>query len=164
MSPTVTSKQAELVARRQEAVPRGPFHVAPIFAARAEGAHLWDVDGRRYLDFCGGIGVVNVGHNHPRVVAAISRQAGELIHSCWHVAMYEPYLELAERLNALVPMPGPNQTGPNKTIFFNSGAEAGENAVKIARVATGRQAVVTFERGFHGRTLLAMTMTGKVRP
>jgi 4-aminobutyrate aminotransferase / (S)-3-amino-2-methylpropionate transaminase / 5-aminovalerate transaminase len=150
---------AELLKRREKAVPRGPFHVAPIFAERAEGAKLWDVDGKEYIDFCGGIGVVNVGHNHPRVVAAIKQQADRLIHSCWHVAMYEPYLELCERLNALAP------TGSdNMTALFNSGAEAGENAIKIARRATRRQGVIAFERGFHGRTLLGMTLTGKVKP
>lgn len=149
----------ELLERRGRAVPRGPFNVAPIFVERAEGALLWDVDGKEYIDFCGGIGVVNVGHNHPEVVEAIQEQSRSLIHSCWHVAMYEPYLELAERLNDLVPV-----SGPCKTAFFNSGAEAGENAVKISRAATGRPAVVNFERAFHGRTLLGMTMTGKVQP
>jgi len=154
-----TDSQAGLVARREAAVPRGAFHIAPLFVERAQGALLWDTEGNEYIDFCGGIGVVNVGHNHPKVVAAIHAQTDKFIHTCWHVAMYEPYLELAERLNQLAPLPG-----PNKTIFFNSGAEAGENAVKIARAATGRTGVVTFERGFHGRTLLAMTMTGKVNP
>lgn len=158
-SPTSTDQQQALLERRQAAVPRGPFNVAPIFAERASGSHVWDVEGRRYLDFCGGIGVVNVGHNHPKVVAAVEAQLGKLIHTCWHVVMYEPYVELAERLNALVPMPG-----PNKTVFLNSGAEAVENAAKIARAYTGRSAVVAFERGFHGRTLLAMSMTGKVQP
>lgn len=156
---TSTDKQTELLERRQAAVPRGPFNVAPIFAERASGSHVWDVEGRRYLDFCAGIGVVNVGHNHPKVVAAIEAQLAKVIHSCWHVVMYEPYVELAERLNALVPMPG-----PNKTAFLNSGAEAVENAAKIARAATRRSAVVSFERGFHGRTLLALSMTGKVQP
>jgi 4-aminobutyrate aminotransferase/(S)-3-amino-2-methylpropionate transaminase len=160
MSTTITqSTNAELVSRREKAVPRGPFHVAPIFAEKASGARLWDVEGREYIDFCGGIGVQNVGHNHPKVVAAVKAQADRFLHTCWHVAMYEPYLRLAERLNELVPIPG-----PKKTIFFNSGAEATENAVKIARAATRRQAALTFERGFHGRTLLALTMTGKVKP
>ncbi|MFQ5789030.1 MAG: 4-aminobutyrate--2-oxoglutarate transaminase [Acidobacteriota bacterium] len=159
---TATSKrvaQSDLLSRRDRAVPRGPFNVAPLFIARAEGCRIWDVEGREYLDFCGGIGVLNVGHNHPRVVAAIKLQADRYIHTSWHVAMYEPYIRLAERLNELVPVPG-----PAKTAFFNSGAEAGENAVKIARAYTGRPAVVSFERGFHGRTLLAMTLTGKVIP
>jgi len=150
---------ADLLTRRQKAIPRGPFNVAPIFAERAEGATLWDVDGNEYIDFCGGIGVVNVGHNHPRVVEAIKAQADKLIHSCWHVAMYEPYLKLCERLNALAP------TGTdNMTALFNSGAEAGENAIKIARAFTKRQGVIAFERGFHGRTLLGMTLTGKAKP
>ena len=144
--------QSELLSRRQKAVPRGPFNVAPIFADRAEGAKLWDVDGREYIDFCGGIGVQNVGHNHPKVVAAIREQAERFIHTCFHVVMYEPYVRLAERLN------------PKKTVLFNSGAEATENTVNIARAYTRRQAVLSFERGFHGRTLLAMTLTGKVKP
>jgi 4-aminobutyrate aminotransferase/(S)-3-amino-2-methylpropionate transaminase len=158
-TPAAQSTTSELLNRREKAIPRGPFHVAPIFAARASGARLWDVDGREYLDFCGGIGVQNVGHNHPRVVAAVKEQADHFLHTCWHVAMYEPYVRLAERLNEKVSLPG-----PNKTVFFNSGAEATENAVKIARAFTKRQAVLCFERGFHGRTLLAMTMTGKVKP
>jgi 4-aminobutyrate aminotransferase/(S)-3-amino-2-methylpropionate transaminase len=148
-----------LLQRRNAAIPRGPFNIAPIFARHAEGAKLIDADGKEYIDFCGGIGCVNVGHNHPRVVEAVRKQAQQLIHSCWHVAMYEPYVELAERLNELAP------TGaPNKTVLFNSGAEAGENAIKIARKYTQRQGVICFERGFHGRTLLGMTMTGKVNP
>jgi 4-aminobutyrate aminotransferase/(S)-3-amino-2-methylpropionate transaminase len=150
---------AELLARRQAAVPRGPFHVAPIFADRALGALIWDVEGREYIDFCGGIGTMNVGHSHPEVIRAIREQSERLTHTCFHVAMYEPYIRLAERLNALVPI-----SGPCKTSLFNSGAEAVENAVKIARAATGRTAVAAFERGYHGRTLLTMTMTGKCRP
>ena len=148
-----------LLARRAAAVPRGAFNIAPVFAESASGSWIRDVDGRDYLDFCGGIGVLNVGHNHPAVVKAVQDQAARLIHSCWHVVMYEPYVRLAERLNALVPMPG-----PNKTLFVNSGAEANENAVKIARAHTKRAAVLVFERGFHGRTLLTLSMTGKVDP
>lgn len=147
-----------LLERRERAVPRGPFNVAPIFVDRASGAELWDREGKRYLDFCGGIGVLNVGHNHPEVTSAIKRQSERYLHTCWHVAMYEEYVELAERINSLVPIEGA------KTAFFNSGAEAVENAVKIARSATGKQAVVCFERGYHGRTLLTMTLTGKVHP
>lgn len=154
-----TTKTEALRERRERAVPRGPFQVAPLFADRAEGALLWDVDGRKFIDFCGGIGSMNVGHAHPRVVAAVKEQAERFTHTCWHVAMYEPYVRLAERLNDLVPI-----EGDCKTALFNSGAEAAENAVKISRAATGRTAVITFERGFHGRTLLAMTMTGKCRP
>ncbi|HVS62747.1 MAG TPA: 4-aminobutyrate--2-oxoglutarate transaminase [Thermoanaerobaculia bacterium] len=154
-----SKSQADLLARREKAVSRGTFHIAPLFAARGKGALLWDVDGKEYVDFCGGIGVLNVGHCHPRVIAAIREQSERFVHTCWNVAMYEPYVELAERLNDLAPI-----AGEAKSVFFNSGAEANENAVKIARVATGRQGVVAFERGFHGRTLLTMTMTGKVRP
>ncbi len=150
---------SEFLERRGEAIPRGPFQVTPIAVSRAQGTQIWDLDGREYLDFCGGIGTLNVGHNHPRVVDAIIKQVQKYIHTCWHVVMYEPYLELAERLNQLVPI-----LGPNKTVFFNSGAEAVENAVKIARAATKRTAVIAFERGFHGRTLLAMTLTSKVQP
>lgn len=156
-SETMTNES--LLKRRESAVPRGPFNVAPLFAARAEGARLWDVEGKEYIDFCGGIGCVNVGHNHPGIVDAIRQQADRFLHTCWHVAMYEPYVRLAERLNALVPIPGKNMTA-----FFNSGAEACENAVKIARTFTGRTAVVSFERGFHGRTLMGMSLTGKVQP
>ena len=149
----------ELFQRRTQSVPQGPFNVAPVFVERAEGAKLWDVEGKEYIDFCGGIGVVNVGHNHPRVLEAIRKQADKFIHTCWHVTMYEPYVRLCERLNELAPT-----GGPNKTALFNSGAEAVENAVKVARSFTKRQAVVAFERGFHGRTLLGMTLTGKVKP
>jgi 4-aminobutyrate aminotransferase/(S)-3-amino-2-methylpropionate transaminase len=149
----------DLAARREQAVPRGPFHVAPIFAERAQGALLWDVEGREYIDFCGGIGVLNVGHNHPRVVEAVKGQADKFLHTCFHVVMYEEYVRLAERLNALLPI-----KGPCKTTFFNSGAEAGENAVKIARAYTKRTGVLAFERGFHGRTLLGMSLTGKCKP
>lgn len=148
----------DLLKRRERAIPRGPFNVAPIFASRARGAELWDTDGNRYVDFCGGIGVLNVGHNHPKVAEAVRAQTERYLHTCWHVAMYEEYVDLAERLNALVPIPDA------KTAFFNSGAEAVENAIKIARRSTGRQAIVAFERGYHGRTLLTMTLTGKVHP
>ncbi len=158
MSPDL-STTANLLKRRENAVPQGPFNVAPLFAARAQGAKIWDVEDKVYIDFCGGIGCVNVGHSHPRVVAAIKEQADNFLHTCWHVAMYENYLHLAERLNALVPIPGHNMT-----TFFNSGAEAGENAIKIARTYTGRSAVVSFERSFHGRTLMGMSLTGKVHP
>jgi len=154
-----SNRHSDLLARRERAVARGTFHIAPLFAARGEGALLWDTDGKEYVDFCGGIGVLNVGHCHPRVVAAIRAQSERFVHTCWNVAMYEPYVALAERLDELAPI-----AGEAKSVFFNSGAEANENAVKIARAATGRQAVVAFERGFHGRTLLTMTMTGKVRP
>lgn len=150
---------ASLLERRVRAVPRGPFNVAPVFAVRAQGSLIWDADGKEYVDFCGGIGVQNVGHNHPRVVEAVKRQLDRFIHTSWHVTMYEEYVRLAERLNDLVPIPG-----STKTCFFNSGAEAVENAVKVSRAHTARMAVVAFERGYHGRTLMTMTLTGKVQP
>jgi 4-aminobutyrate aminotransferase len=156
---TATMTNAELLRRREQAIPRGMFFVAPIFAERAENARIWDVEGKEYIDFCGGIGVVNVGHNHPRVVEAVKAQAEKFLHTGFNVVMYEEYVRLAERLNDLVPI-----KGPCKTVFFNSGAEAGENAVKICRFYTKRQGVVAFERGFHGRTLLGMTLTGKCKP
>lgn len=155
----MTDSQRELLRRRKNAVPQGPFNIAPIFVERALGARLWDVDGKEYIDFCGGLGVLNVGHNHQRVVEAVRDQMERYVHTCFHVVMYEPYIRLAERLNEAVPI-----SGACKTAFFNSGAEAVENAVKISRSYTRRSAVVAFERGFHGRTLLAMTLTGKCRP
>ena len=157
MNPQATNEQ--LLSQRAAQIPQGPFNVVPAFAARAKGAEIWDVEGKRYLDFAGGIGVANVGHCNDRVVAAIRDQAERFIHTCFHIVMYEPYLELAARLNSLAP-----GTFPKKTIFVNSGAEAVENAVKVARYYTKRPAVIVFEGGFHGRTLLAMTMTSKVKP
>ncbi len=159
MNQTTSKTNAALMQRRNRAVPRGPFHVAPVFAARAEGAIITDVEGNTYIDFCGGIGVQNVGHNHPKVVAAVKAQAEAFLHTCFHVTPYESYVALAERLNRAVPI-----DGECKTALFNSGAEAVENAVKVARTATRRPAVVAFERGFHGRTLMTMTLTGKCRP
>jgi 4-aminobutyrate aminotransferase/(S)-3-amino-2-methylpropionate transaminase len=159
MAETKSQTNAALMRRRNAAVPKGPFHVSSIFAAKAEGAIITDVEGNTYIDFCGGIGVQNVGHNHPKVVAAIKKQADAFLHTCFHVAPYESYVALAERLNAAVPI-----DCPVKTALFNSGAEAVENAIKTARTYTKRPAVVAFERGFHGRTLLAMTLTGKCRP
>ncbi len=157
MSPE--SSNQDLAAMRAAQVPQGPFNVTPYFADRASGAEVWDVEGRRYLDFAGGIGVMNVGHSNPKVVAAIKEQADRFTHTCFHVMMYAPYVELAERLNRLTP-----GDFAKKTMFVNSGAEAVENAVKVARYATGRAGVIVFEDGFHGRTLLAMTMTSKVMP
>jgi 4-aminobutyrate aminotransferase/(S)-3-amino-2-methylpropionate transaminase len=144
---------------RDRNVPRGVGNLNPIFVAKAEGALLTDVDGREYIDFAGGIGVNNVGHRHPAVLAAIREQLDAYVHPCFHVAMYEPYVRLAERLNRLVPC-----RGTRKTMFVNSGAEAVENAVKIARYHTRRSGIVCFDNAFHGRTLLTMTLTSKVRP
>lgn len=148
-----------LLDRRLANIPQGPFNVTPYFADRAKGAQIWDVEGNRYIDFAGGIGVVNVGHCNEKVVAAIKDQAERFLHTCFHIVMYEPYVELARRLNQLTP-----GDFPKRTIFVNSGAESVENAVKIARYYTKRQGVIVFEDGFHGRTLLAMTMTSKVKP
>lgn len=153
------STNAELLARRQAAVPRGVNTAHPVFAARAEGAELWDVEGKRYIDFVGGIGVQNTGHRHPKVVAAIKAQVDKTIHTAFQVNAYESYIELAEKLNALAPI-----DGAAKTIFFTTGAEAVENAVKIARHATKRPAVITFTGAFHGRTIFGMALTGKVVP
>ena len=148
-----------LFARREAAVPRGPFHVTPIFAADAKGATLTDVDGNRYLDFAGGIGCLNVGHANEAVVQAASAQLRRFTHTSFNVVPYESYVALAERLNQLTP-----GSFKKKTFFVNSGAEAVENAVKIARAATGRSAVLAFEDGFHGRTLLALSLTSKTHP
>lgn len=153
------STNAELLARRQAAIPRGVATATPIFAARAENAELWDVEGKRYVDFAGGIAVLNTGHRHPKVVAAVQAQLDAYTHTAFQVVAYEPYVALAERLNALAPF-----EGPAKTIFFTTGAEATENAVKIARAATGRPAVIAFTGGFHGRTMMTMALTGKVLP
>jgi 4-aminobutyrate aminotransferase/(S)-3-amino-2-methylpropionate transaminase len=127
---------------------------------RAEGARIWDVDGREYIDFAGGLGCQNTGHGLPSAIAAIHEQVDRYLHQCFMVGLYEPYVEVCRRLAELSPCPGDEQ----KSILVNSGAEAVENAVKIARVATGRPAVVVFDRAFHGRTLMTMTMTSKVVP
>ena len=152
------SKSAELAARKAAAVPAG-VGTKGIYVTKAENSELWDVDGRRFIDFASGIGVVNTGHRHPKVMEAVARQAEAFAHTCFHVASYESYLRLAERLNALAP-----GDAPKKTLFLNSGAEAVENAVKIARYHTKRSAVIAFSGGFHGRTLMAMGLTGKVMP
>jgi 4-aminobutyrate aminotransferase/(S)-3-amino-2-methylpropionate transaminase len=150
---------AALMARRQAAVARGVGHSHSIFAHRAANAEVWDVEGRRYIDFAGGIAVLNTGHCHPRVIEAVKRQLDSYTHTCFQVLPYEPYVELAERLNALAP-----GGFAKKTLFLTTGAEAVENAVKIARAATGRPGVIAFGAGYHGRTLLTMGLTGKVAP
>jgi 4-aminobutyrate aminotransferase/(S)-3-amino-2-methylpropionate transaminase len=152
-------KSRALVARREAAIPRGPALVTPICAAKAEGAWIEDVDGNRYLDFAGGIGCLNVGHRHPLVTQAVHDQVDRFLHLCFGVTPYESYIALAEKLNALAPI-----SGPKKTMFINSGAEAVENAVKIARAYTKRPAVIAFEDAFHGRTLLTLTLTSKIHP
>jgi 4-aminobutyrate aminotransferase/(S)-3-amino-2-methylpropionate transaminase len=149
----------DLLQKRKQHVPQGPFNITPAFIREAKGAVMIDVNGRELIDFAGGIGVLNVGHCHPKVVAAIKDQAEKYIHTCFHVVMYDPYVELAGRLNALAP-----GDFPKMTMFANSGAEAVENAVKATRYAKKRPAVIAFENAFHGRTLLTMTLTSKVKP
>jgi len=152
-------KSRALMERRHRAVTSGVGIATPMFAQEAKGALLTDVDGNTFIDFGGGIGVMNVGHANARVVEAIKEKADQLTHTCFYVTEYEEYIELAERLNALVP--GDSE---KRSFFVNSGAEAVENAVKIARYYTGRPAVLAFENSFHGRTMLAMTLTGKTDP
>ncbi|MBT4269709.1 MAG: 4-aminobutyrate--2-oxoglutarate transaminase [Deltaproteobacteria bacterium] len=149
----------ELLRLRNEHIPQGAVNVAPVFIQKATGALLTDVEGNEYIDFAGGIGVNNVGHSHPKVVQAIKDQAEKFIHTCFHISMYDSYVELAKQLNEMAP-----GDSPKMTMFANSGAEAVENAVKIARYATGREAIICFENGFHGRTLLGMSLTSKVKP
>ncbi|MGE0555380.1 MAG: aminotransferase class III-fold pyridoxal phosphate-dependent enzyme, partial [Gemmatimonadales bacterium] len=147
------SHSQDLLARRAAVVTPGLPRVTPITVAKAAGAVLTDLDGREIIDFAGGIGVMNAGHCDPNVVEAIRRQAGELLHTCIHIATYEPYVALCEKLVSLLP-----HGGPTKALLLNTGAEAVENAVKIARQATGRPAVICYTEGFHGRTLLGMTL------
>jgi len=152
-------KSRALMARREAAIPRGPAHATPIFAARAEGAVIEDVDGNRYIDFAGGIGCLNFGHRAPRVLSAVREQLDKFLHVCFSVTPYEGYIAVAEKLNALTP-----GRFAKKTLLVNSGAEAVENAIKIARAFTKRPAVICFEDAFHGRTLLAMSLTSKTHP
>jgi len=150
---------ADLARRRAAAIPRGVGNSLQVYAERAANAELWDVEGRRYIDFASGIAVLNTGHLHPRVQAAIGAQLARLSHACFQVTPYENYVALAERLNELVP-----GNGTRKTIFLTTGAEAVENAIKIARHHTRRSAVIAFAGGFHGRTLACTSLTGKVQP
>ncbi len=150
---------AELLSRREKAVVRGIGYTTPFFAERAKNSEVWDVEGKRYVDFAGGIAVLNTGHCHPKVMEAVREQMDRFTHTCFMVMMYEPYIELAERLNKLAPI-----DGPAKTALFTTGAEATENAVKIARGHTGRPGVIAFTGAFHGRTALASALTGKVVP
>jgi 4-aminobutyrate aminotransferase/(S)-3-amino-2-methylpropionate transaminase len=148
-----------LMARREAAIPRGPANATPIFAARADGATIEDVDGNRYIDFAGGIGCLNIGHRSPRVISAIQEQLEKHLHLCFAVTPYEGYVAVAEKLNSLAP-----GNFAKKTILLNSGAEAIENSIKIARAYTKRPAVICFEDAFHGRTLLTMSLTSKTHP
>src|SRR5574343_676092 len=153
------SKNAELQQRRVDAVARGVGNATQLFAVKAENALIWDADGRRYIDFAGGIGVMNTGHRHPKVMARIQKQLDAVVHSCFQVMPYEPYIALAEELNKRAPI-----AGKAKTLFVTTGAEAVENAVKIARAYTKRPGVIAFGGGYHGRTLLTLGLTGKVAP
>ena len=153
------SRNADLHLRRERAIPRGIANATSVYPERALNAEIWDKDGRHYIDFAGGIGVLNVGHCHPKVIAAAREQMVRFVHTAFQILPYEPYIELAERLNALAPI-----SGPVKTALFSTGAEAVENAVKISRAATGRSGVIAFTGGFHGRTLFTSALTGKVIP
>ncbi len=149
----------EMQVRREAAVARGAANITQFYAEKASNAEVWDVEGNRYIDFAGGIGVLNVGHLHPKVVAAVENQLHQLMHTCFHVMPYEPYVALAEKLNSITP-----GDHAKKTLLLNTGAEAVENAVKVARAATGRSAVIAFNGAFHGRTMMGMALTGKVAP
>ena len=150
---------ATISARKNAAISRGVGMTTQIYAERAENSEIWDVEGRRYIDFASGIAVVNTGHRHPKVIEAVKAQLDHFTHTCHQVVPYENYVRLAERLNGLLP-----GKFDKKTIFATTGAEAVENAVKIARHATGRQAVIAFTGAFHGRTFMGMALTGKVQP
>src|SRR5450432_1657499 len=152
-------KSQALAARRAEAIPRGLSIGTPIYVAKAEDAWLEDVDGNRYLDFAGGIGCLNVGHRSQPVVTAIKTQLDRFLHTCVQVTAYENYVHLAERMNQVAP-----GKSPKKTFFVNSGAEAVENAVKIARAHTGRSGIIAFEDAFHGRTMMSLALTSKTHP
>lgn len=152
-------KSQELMKIRDQHVARGISYVMPVFVRETKGAVLVDVDGNEFIDFAGGIGVTNFGHNHPAIVEAIKKQADQYLHTCFMVAMYEPYVQLAAKLNSFTP-----GDFPKKSAFFNSGAEAVENSIKLARRFTKKTAIVSLEGAFHGRTLMTMTLTSKVKP
>jgi 4-aminobutyrate aminotransferase/(S)-3-amino-2-methylpropionate transaminase len=160
LNTTIPGPKAQaLLEKREKNIPRGPSNLVPSFAERGKGALLTDVDGNTFIDFAGAIGTLNAGHCPPKVVEALKEQLDQYIHPGFNVMMYEPYVKLAEKLNQITP--GSHE---KKTFFLNSGAEAVENAVKIARKYTGRKGIISFERGFHGRTLLTMSLTSKVKP
>lgn len=153
------SKNAALLERRSHAIGAGVGLMTPVFAEKALNAQVWDADGKEYIDFASGIAVTNTGHCNPRIVSAIQAQLSNFTHTCHHVMAYEPYVRLAERLNDKTP-----GDFEKKTVFVTTGAEAVENAVKLARAATGRSSVISFSGSFHGRTFMAMSLTGKVAP
>ncbi|RRI06313.1 4-aminobutyrate--2-oxoglutarate transaminase [Mesorhizobium tamadayense] len=152
-------KNSAISERKNQSISRGVGMTTQIYADRAENSEIWDVEGRRYIDFSSGIAVVNTGHRHPKVIEAVKAQLDRFTHTCHQVVPYESYVRLAERLNGMLP-----GKFDKKTVFVTTGAEAVENAIKIARNATGRQAVIAFSGGFHGRTFMGMTLTGKVVP
>jgi 5-aminovalerate/4-aminobutyrate aminotransferase len=148
-----------LMQRRTAAVPRGVGQIHPIFADKAHNATVTDVEGREFIDFAGGIAVLNTGHLHPKVIAAVQEQLSKLSHTCFQVLAYEPYVELCEKINARVP-----GDFAKKTLLVTTGSEAVENSIKIARAATGRAGVIAFTGGYHGRTMMTLSLTGKVNP
>jgi 4-aminobutyrate aminotransferase len=152
-------ENAKISLRKNDAISHGVGMMTQIFVDRAENSEVWDVEGRRYIDFASGIAVVNTGHRHPKVIEAVKAQIDRFTHTCHQVLPYENYVSLAERLNAIVP-----GDFDKKTVFVTTGAEAVENAIKIARAATGRNAIIAFSGGFHGRTFMGMSLTGKVVP
>ncbi|MFL7964769.1 4-aminobutyrate--2-oxoglutarate transaminase [Pseudomonas kielensis] len=155
----MSKTNAELMARRTAAVPRGVGQIHPIFAESAKNATVTDVEGREFIDFAGGIAVLNTGHVHPKIIAAVTAQLNKLTHTCFQVLAYEPYVELCEKINAKVP-----GDFAKKTLLVTTGSEAVENAVKIARAATGRAGVIAFTGAYHGRTMMTLGLTGKVVP
>jgi len=159
MSNNTPVTNAALMARRRAAIPRGVGQSHEVFITKGENAEVWDVEGRRYIDFAGGIAVLNTGHRHPEIIAAVKDQLDHYTHTCFQVLAYEPYVELAERINVLAP-----GNFDKKTFFLSSGAEAVENAIKIARAYTKRSGVIAFTSGYHGRTMMTLGLTGKVAP
>lgn len=155
----MNDKHSALNARKQQATPRGVGVMCQWYAEKAENATIWDMQGKQYIDFSGGIAVLNTGHRHPKVIAAVTEQLSKFTHTAYQITPYESYVALAERINEKAPI-----TQPAKSAFFSTGAEAVENAVKIARSYTGRQGIITFGNGFHGRSFMTMAMTGKVAP
>ena len=153
------SKHSALNARKQQATPRGVGVMCQWYAEKAENATIWDAEGNQFIDFAGGIAVLNTGHRHPKIIAAVTEQLTKFTHTAYQVVPYESYISLAERINERAPI-----EGAAKTSFFSTGAEAVENAVKIARAHTGRHGIVTFGNGFHGRSFMTMAMTGKTAP
>ncbi|MFC4954649.1 aminotransferase class III-fold pyridoxal phosphate-dependent enzyme, partial [Acinetobacter puyangensis] len=153
------SKHSALNARKQQATPKGVGVMCQWYAEKAENATIWDAEGNKFIDFTGGIAVLNTGHRHPKIIAAVTEQLSKFTHTAYQVVPYESYVALAERINERAPI-----AGPAKTTFFSTGAEAVENAVKIARSYTGRHGIITFGNGFHGRSFMTMAMTGKTAP